>query len=230
MDYVDACVLDHVIDLVLLVEDPTARRVRRALQQEEDSGPCDQPSPQDLQFFVAYMLIDAEAKCEAEGVDLEYTDWDKISSDLVSIFSSPQCWGLSECTSDEPSSIDYAESNHDDYYYSGPTFVVTDDGHQCIFQETAAPDLQRKLVLSYFYQVETSSTEEPSLEAIERAMIDFICSGDVRRSRALKSRALEHDDTPIVVAVDSSPGDSIYATCELVRFPFFFLLSFRIDL
>jgi len=199
---VNQCVMDHIIDLVLLVEDPTADMVRRVLQEVE-SDPCDTPSEADLGFFVNFMLIDAEAKCSEMDINVESTNWSKTLADLVTIFSSSECWGMGDCT-EELSSVDYSwpteSPNYDDEKDS--RFVVTDDGHQCIFENDSDPELERSLELSFFYRVETTSASEPSLESIERALMELACS-DGRRTRVLN----EYPQETAVVAVDSSPDD-----------------------
>ena len=96
---VPPCVKDHIIDLVLFVEDPTAGRVRRMLQEEE-SDPCDTPNKEDLDFFIEFILIDAEAAC-VDDVPLIDVDWNKTRGDLVAIFSSPECWGVGGCSEEE---------------------------------------------------------------------------------------------------------------------------------
>ena len=98
-----SCVFEHLLDLMLGVEDQTAAGgVRRMLQQEETSdSPCDQPNEVTMNFIVSYMLVGARDKCTAMGVDPENVDWDKATSDLVAIFTSPECWGMSPCNDDD---------------------------------------------------------------------------------------------------------------------------------
>ena len=98
-----SCVFEHLLDLMLGGEDQTAAGgVRRMLQQEETSdNPCDQPNEAAMNFIVSYMLVGARDKCTAMDVDPENVDWDKATSDLVAIFTSPECWGMSPCNDDD---------------------------------------------------------------------------------------------------------------------------------
>ena len=215
---VPQCVKDHIIDLVLMVEDPTADMlVRRSLQQNEDSDPCDTPTEGDLRFFVQFMLIDAEAACEREvDFEREPVDWDQARDDLVTIFSSSQCWGLEDCTE--------VDSSFDSVYNfptESPVFddekdgrpVLTDDGAQCIFELDTDPELERDLEITYYYQIETTSSEEPDLDfilkGIEGQLIELVCSEGRRKARRLE----ELEDT-MVVAVDSAPADTVATNCE----------------
>ena len=102
MDVRGGCVFEHLLDLMLGVEDQTAAGgVRRMLQQEEASdSPCDQPNEAAVNFIVSSMLVGARDKCTAMGVDPENVAWDKATSDLVDIFTSPECWGMSPCNDD----------------------------------------------------------------------------------------------------------------------------------
>jgi hypothetical protein len=68
------------------------------LQQEETSdSPCDQPNEAAMNFIVLSILVGARDKCTAIGVDSENVAWDKATSDLVAIFTSPECWWMSPC-------------------------------------------------------------------------------------------------------------------------------------
>ena len=77
------------------MEDQTdAGGVRHMLQKEEISdGPCDQPNEAAVNFIVSSILVGARDKCTAMGVDPENVAWDKATSDLVAIFTSPECGG-----------------------------------------------------------------------------------------------------------------------------------------
>ena len=101
----DECVMDHIIGLLVNGgADPVAATVSRSfprMLQQVDSDPCEQPSEEELDLFVSYLLTDAEAKCSGMGVDLNSTDWYMLSSDLVAIFSSPTCWGVNGCNDAE---------------------------------------------------------------------------------------------------------------------------------
>ncbi|KAL7445767.1 hypothetical protein ACHAXH_008028 [Discostella pseudostelligera] len=95
------CVMDHIVGLLVNGGDAVAGGVPRGfprMLQQVESDPCDQPSEEELTFFVSYLLTDAEAKCTGTGVDLNSTDWYSLSSSLVTIFSSPTCWGVDGCS------------------------------------------------------------------------------------------------------------------------------------
>ena len=94
------CVMDHIVGLLVNGGDSVAANVSRSFHrtlQQVESDPCEQPSEEELEFFVSYLLTDAEAKCSGLGVDLNSTDWYTLSSNLVTIFSSPTCWGVTNC-------------------------------------------------------------------------------------------------------------------------------------
>ena len=219
---VPQCVKDRIIDLVLMVEDPTADMlVRRSLQQDEDPDPCDTPTEGDLGFFVQYMLIDADAACESVvDFEREPVDWDRARDALVAIFSSSECWGLEDCTE--------VDSSFDSLYNfptESPVFddekdgrpVVTDDGIQCIFELDTDPEVERDLEITYYYRIETATSEEPDLgfilKGIEEQLIDLVCSDGRRRARRLEDLP---QDT-VVVAVDSAPADTVATNCEYFK-------------
>ena len=78
--------------------------------------------------------------------------------------------------------------------------VVTDDGHRrCILGADTTE--QHTLELSYYYKVETVSYQEPSWVPFEWSLIDLACNEE----------EVAHEQ--ILVAVDSSPDDVVYATC-----------------
>lgn len=198
---VPECVKDHIIDRVLLFEDPTADGVRHRVLQDED--PCDTPSTSDLSFFTQFLLIEADAICSTPEAPLD-VDWDKAREDLVAIFSSSECWGNDECIEDDGSiSLDTPSDR----------YVVTDDGHQCIFESDTDADQERDLTLSYYYLIETTSSEAPDLElilaGIEGKMIELACND----SRSGRRRLDEYQ--PVVVAIDSAPADVVATDCEL---------------
>lgn len=94
------CVMDHIVGLLVNGGDSVAASVSRSFSrmlQQVESNPCNKPSEEELDFFVSYLLTDAEAKCSGMGVDLNSTDWYELSSNLVTIFSSPTCWGVNGC-------------------------------------------------------------------------------------------------------------------------------------
>ena len=98
---VNECVMDHIVGLLVNGGDSTGGSVPQGIPrmlQLVESDPCAQPTEEELDFFVSYLLTDAEAKCTGMGVDLNSTDWFTLSSDLVTIFSSPTCWGVNGCT------------------------------------------------------------------------------------------------------------------------------------
>jgi hypothetical protein len=113
MDVRGGCVFEHLLDLMLGAEDQTpAGGVRRMLQQEETSdSPCDRPNEAAVNFIVSSMLVGARDKCTAMGVDPENVAWDKATSDLVDIFTSPECWGMSPCNDDE------GDDDHGDHHF-----------------------------------------------------------------------------------------------------------------
>ena len=199
---VPECVKDHIIDRVLLFEDPTADGVRRRVLQESED-PCDTPSTSDLSFFTQFLLIEADAICSTPEAPLD-VNWDKAREDLVAIFSSSECWGNDECIEDDSSiSLDTPFNR----------YVVTDDGHQCIFESDTDADQERDLTLSYYYLIETTSSEAPDLElilaGIEGKMIELACDDTSGGRRRLE------EYQPVVVAVDSAPADVVATDCEL---------------
>ncbi len=92
MDVRGGCVIEHLLDLMFGVEDQTAAGgVRRMLQQEDTSdSTCDQPNEAAMNFIVSSILVGARDKCTAMDVDPENVAWDKATSDLVAIFTSPE--------------------------------------------------------------------------------------------------------------------------------------------
>jgi hypothetical protein len=106
---VHECVYDHIIEMLATTNAPTARNLRRVLKQQqpsmtEESSPCTTPSETEMKIFVSILLNDSKDKCIASGFDLEsYSTnyWENVSSDLATIFSSPTCWDVSGCQSEE---------------------------------------------------------------------------------------------------------------------------------
>ena len=193
------CAMDHILSL-LIGDGGDGGEV------QDSSDPCDQPSEADFQVFALFMMYDAEAVCAEKNITLDATEWDKAVSDLVSIFSASQCWGISDC--DEGLAAFPTESPvYDDE--KGSRYVITEDGHECIFEIDTDPELERTIELSFFYRVETVSADEASLEGIEGALVELVCS-DGRRSRALE----EDQKETTLVAVNSSPDDVISADCK----------------
>mmetsp|Transcript_15742 Transcript_15742/g.28547 ORF Transcript_15742/g.28547 Transcript_15742/m.28547 type:complete len:875 (+) Transcript_15742:205-2829(+) len=203
------CAMDHIFELITVVDDG-----------EQDSDPCNLPSEAELSSFVSFMMIDAKQVCNEMNITLESSEWNKATSDLVTIFTASQCWGIVDCDGEpDVSSIDYSWPTESPVYgdEKDSRLVVTDDGYTCIYEKDTDPELERTLVLSFFYLVGTVSADERSLEKslenIERALIYLACSvGDGRRSRALN----EYQQDTIVVAVDSSPEDVVSSdyTCS----------------
>lgn len=110
---IDSCVYESMHNIIL--KGKTSGNYRRFLRQEA----------------VAYVLTEAKAHCTVKGVDVQLTDWSKMTDNLVAIFSSPQCWGLdgeralldSIVGSKEMSSITFEKSiNH--LNYSACVFVA----------------------------------------------------------------------------------------------------------
>eukprot|EP00581_Thalassiosira_minuscula_P003922 CAMPEP_0183746738 /NCGR_PEP_ID=MMETSP0737-20130205/66908_1 /TAXON_ID=385413 /ORGANISM="Thalassiosira miniscula, Strain CCMP1093" /LENGTH=998 /DNA_ID=CAMNT_0025982441 /DNA_START=123 /DNA_END=3119 /DNA_ORIENTATION=+ len=200
------CAMEHLIELILLVG-----------TEEQDTEPCNQPSEADFSFFVSFMLIDAEAKCREMGITLESSELTKASSDLVTIFTASQCWGIDDCNEQTVvHSFDGYDWPTESPVYDdekGNRFFENNDGYQCIYEIDTEPDLERDIELSFFYQIETASADGSSLEetlnGIEAALIHLAC--DDRR----KTRALTHTET-IVAAVESSPEDVVSSdyTCS----------------
>ncbi len=105
---VHECVYDNIIETFAMTNALPVRRLRRVLEHDSgESNPCTGPSETEMNIFVSTLLNDAKDKCIASGVDLEpsSTYWESVSSDLVTIFSSPSCWGLSGCQVEEESKV-----------------------------------------------------------------------------------------------------------------------------
>ena len=192
---IDTCALDPIFDIILSVD-----------SQEQDSEPCDQPTEMDYAFFVNSTLKYSEAVCNDAGVTLENSELDKATDDLVAIFSASECWGVDDCS--EGPLVDPPTEPTD------MIFVVTENGHQCIF-ERSFPEVVRELEIPFYYSVETSSADqEPSLEGIETTLIKLACSDDLG---ARKTRMLVEEEV-IVVALDSYPEDVISTDCKFHLF------------
>lgn len=206
--------MDHVFGLVFNSDNSDIRKIRRVLQE---NYACAQPSTAELSFFVTFLLVEAETTCTTEGITLSDVEWEKAAYDLVQVFAAAQCWGMPESDCDDV--VDDAIAFDDD-----TTLInlipkedvrielrgkLSDDGTRCDFED--APATERDIDLTYLYRVETASNDETaildSIEGIERALVVLPCNGAERR------RSLE-DIGVHVVAIDSSPLDTISTECE----------------
>lgn len=109
---VHKCVYDHIIEMLVMTNAPSARSLRRVLQQQTEESSdqrCATPSETEINIFVSTLLNDSKDKCIASGFDLDLESstnyWESVSSDLATIFSSPNCWGVSGCQPEEESSV-----------------------------------------------------------------------------------------------------------------------------
>lgn len=175
----------QVFDLVFQADSPAARR---ALQE------CTEPTHDELNFFVSFLLIEAQATCPVETSAT--VNWEQASSDLVAVFGASACWGV-ECDGDEPSNSTTAPSGEpsEDQGF----LVPTADGSICVFGDVSS----RELDLEFYYKVEFDSYQL-DLDDIESLMVKTICESDNRRR-------LDSDESNAisVVAVDSAPKDVI---------------------
>ena len=147
--------MDHIFELITVVD-----------AEEQDSDPCNLPSEAELSFFVSFMMIDAKKVCNEMNITLESSEWNKTASDLVTIFTASQCWGIGDCDGEpDVSSIDYSWPTESPVYddENDNRLVVTDDGYTCIYEKDTDPELERALELSFFYRVGTASADEQSL-------------------------------------------------------------------
>jgi len=180
-----------VFDLVFQTDSPAARR---ALQE------CTQPTYDELNFFVSFLLIEAQATCPVETSAA--VDWEQASSDLVAVFGASACWGV-ECDEEEPV-ISTTDPSGEDHGF----LVPTADGSICVFADVSS----RELDLAFFYQVEFDSYQL-DLDGIEGLMVKTICESDDRRR-------LDSDESNAisVIAVDSAPKDAISTEREFDKF------------
>jgi hypothetical protein len=214
---VDDCILDHIIEEVFHygASDESGERVRRSLQE----SCCAEPTESELNFYATYLLLSAEAACAEKGsVAITSEEWNKATDDLVKLFGATECWGVEPCGDDSevvsqkvptpsPTVPDDAISGSSDSLPFAP--FLSEDGEVCtLIADDYDAAAVRSLELSFFYQVETTA-DSLDLGRIERAMIASVCN------EAENQRRLEEFETK-VIAVDSSPGDSISEDCEYI--------------
>lgn len=104
---VHECVYDNIIETFAMTNALPVRHLRRVLEHDSgESYPCTGPSETEMNSFVSNLLNDAKDKCIASGVELESssTYWASVSSDLVTVFSSPTCSGVT-CEVEEESTV-----------------------------------------------------------------------------------------------------------------------------
>ena len=82
------CVYDHIIEMLAMTNDPTARNLRRVLKQQqpsmtEESSPCTTPSEAEMKIFVSILMNDAKDKFIASGFDLESTILDELLGECI---------------------------------------------------------------------------------------------------------------------------------------------------
>ena len=155
------------------------------------------------------------------GVFLEQSAWNKAATDLVTIFSTSQCWGIGEC---EDPSLDSPFDNG-----VGSRVVITDGGYECLYEPDTDPIDTRSIELSFYYKLETVSADpqllDDSLALFEGALIKLACFDIGRREMRASvevppatfnalGRRLEHDREANVVSVNSSPKDVVSSDCE----------------
>lgn len=186
-----------MFDLVFHTDSPAARR---ALHE------CTEPTHDELNFFVSFLLIEAQATCPVDTSAA--VNWEKASSDLVAVFGASACWGV-ECNEDEPVSSTMAPSDEPASEDQG-FLVPTADGSICVFADVSS----RELDLAFYYKVEFDS-HQLDLAEIESLMVKTICESDNRRRlNSDESNAIS------VVAVDSAPRDVISTEREFEKFVF----------
>jgi hypothetical protein len=92
---VNDCVYDSMLDLVLGGQ----RRVLAAVASssssfQESSTACNDnlPSEAEVTASIEYLLLQSKTHCISVGVNYSSEIWDMVTSDLVTIFTSSDCW------------------------------------------------------------------------------------------------------------------------------------------
>lgn len=97
------CVYDSMLDLVLggqrRVVPEVASSSSSSASSSQSSTSCNDnlPSVEDATASIEYLLLQSKTHCTSVGVNYTSEVWDTITFDLVTIFTSSECWNWGDC-------------------------------------------------------------------------------------------------------------------------------------
>jgi len=118
---VDQCITDHIFSM--LFAEPASygddddyddtdddyyslRSLQEAVNGDMEAD-CVVVNESDLAFFASFVLMEVEGRCAEMGVSVTLEDVSRASADLVTLFSSPHCWGDAHaCPEDDDGNAD----------------------------------------------------------------------------------------------------------------------------
>lgn len=168
---VNDCVYDSMLDLVL----GQGRRIAVSSSSQSSSTCNDNlPSEAEVTTSIEYLLLKSKTYCLCVGVNYSSEVWDMVSSDLVTIFTSSECWDwqIEPCEEQDITSFYSSEMS--------ATFIT--EKKTVSFSFIMAISISLILIAYYYYRFRRQLTTSYVLLGQEFVLDDSSSKGKMKKN------------------------------------------------